>query len=112
MRCIKCGSQLPPNAKYCDECGAKQTESVVCSECGTVLEADVNYCPKCGTPVKMEELTPEMIEMIEKTLTPEIVEKIHSGAYKSEEEFISSPEIQEIMAKMCIENVIRKFKEK
>ena len=92
-----------------DECGAKQTESVVCSECGTVLEADVNYCPKCGMSVKMEEFTPEMIEEM---LPPEIKEKILSGAYKSEEEFISSPEIQEIMAKMCIENVIRKFKEK
>ena len=108
-KCIKCGELLPPDARFCDECGAKQTETIVCSECGTVLDADVAYCPKCGMPVETEELTPEIIE---KMLPPEIIEKVYSGAYKSEEEFISSPEVRKIMTEMAVDYAIRKSKEK
>lgn len=64
-KCPKCGSSLPPNAKFCLECGTKievlaENEMICpqcgkktpkgkfCAECGSPL---VNKCPNCGAEV-------------------------------------------------------------
>lgn len=64
-KCLKCGSVLPENAKFCLECGAKvetfsENEMICpkcgnktpkgkfCVECGAKLQ---NVCPKCGKEV-------------------------------------------------------------
>lgn len=65
MVCPKCGNQLPPNAKFCLECGTKieplnENEMICpscgkktpkgkfCMECGVSL---INKCPNCGAEV-------------------------------------------------------------
>lgn len=64
-KCLKCGSVLPENAKFCLECGTKvetlsENEMICpkcgnktpkgkfCVECGAKLQ---NVCPKCGKEV-------------------------------------------------------------
>lgn len=50
-KCVKCGSPLPSNAKFCLECGEKVVQSgggtIICPECGkTVIQG--KFCPECG----------------------------------------------------------------
>lgn len=47
--CVKCGTLLPPGAKFCNNCGAPQEEQIVCPECGEANEADAKFCDNCGT---------------------------------------------------------------
>ena len=71
MYCIKCGAELPQDAKFCYKCGAaqvvqagqgaqqeqqtpKQTRNVVASSTVTELK-----CPGCGAPIK-----PQFGEMV------------------------------------------------
>ena len=65
IKCVKCGNELPANAKFCLECGTKvellaENEMICpacgkktpkgkfCMECGQPL---VNRCPNCGAEV-------------------------------------------------------------
>lgn len=65
VKCAKCGAALPPNAKFCLECGekivslaenemicpacgAKTPKGKFCMECGASL---VNKCPNCGAEI-------------------------------------------------------------
>ena len=55
-KCAKCGAVLPPNAKFCLECGEKvppppTTEDlVVCPKCGAKV-AKGKFCLECGAPL-------------------------------------------------------------
>lgn len=42
--CHNCGFNLPDNAKFCVECGAKQG----CPKCGTPIDSNIKFCPECG----------------------------------------------------------------
>ncbi|MGN0317950.1 MAG: SPFH domain-containing protein [Lachnospira sp.] len=51
-KCVKCGADLPENAKFCFECGEKvvlpvSKEMVVCPECGSTV-AKGRFCLQCG----------------------------------------------------------------
>ena len=46
-KCTECGEEIPTNAKFCPNCGAKQ-EAKFCSECGEKLSASAKFCPNCG----------------------------------------------------------------
>jgi len=51
-KCVKCGAILPPDAKFCLECGERTTptipaDMVVCPECGKTV-AKGKFCPECG----------------------------------------------------------------
>lgn len=51
-KCAKCGAELPPNAKFCLQCGEKITPPtpsgmVVCPQCGKVVPSG-KFCPECG----------------------------------------------------------------
>ena len=50
-KCAKCGAALPPNAKFCLECGEKvvsaSDDTVVCPGCGKTV-AKGKFCPECG----------------------------------------------------------------
>lgn len=48
--CIKCGAKLKANAKFCPECGAKQTLS--CPKCGATISLNDKFCPDCGQSLK------------------------------------------------------------
>lgn len=52
MFCIKCGNELPDDAKFCSKCGAKTNvinDSPVCPNCGNKLLDGAAFCTKCGT---------------------------------------------------------------
>lgn len=44
--CIKCGAKLKSGAKFCPECGEKQTLS--CPKCGATITAKDKFCVECG----------------------------------------------------------------
>ncbi len=46
--CMQCGSQLNPNARFCEHCGTKVAEGSFCSGCGYVFTNNASYCPSCG----------------------------------------------------------------
>ncbi len=48
--CIKCHAKLKANAKFCPECGAKQT--MECPKCGATITAKDKFCPDCGQSLK------------------------------------------------------------
>lgn len=52
MKCAKCGSTLPANAKFCLECGEKvlpivSVDQIACPKCGNLV-AKGKFCPECG----------------------------------------------------------------
>ena len=50
-KCSNCGKDIPAEAKFCPECGAKQ-EAKFCSNCGQKLESNAKFCPNCGNKVE------------------------------------------------------------
>lgn len=51
MFCNECGHEVPDNAKFCFECGAKIIRKVICSNCGTELAPNAKFCLECGAKV-------------------------------------------------------------
>ena len=49
--CPSCNAPLPPNVKFCPECGAKIQVEKHCTECGAKLTPGVKFCAECGTKV-------------------------------------------------------------
>lgn len=51
LKCAKCGTQIPANAKFCFNCGEKieQPQKIFCAECGSPMPADAKFCMNCGT---------------------------------------------------------------
>src|SRR5262249_21444044 len=58
MRCPRCQFENPVGAKYCLDCGARQS-TVACRACGTELPASARFCLQCGQPVATEAPVPE-----------------------------------------------------
>jgi class 3 adenylate cyclase/tetratricopeptide (TPR) repeat protein len=58
MRCPRCQFENPLGAKYCLDCGARQS-TVTCRACGTELPASARFCLQCGQPVATEAPAPE-----------------------------------------------------
>lgn len=64
-KCPKCGNVLPPNAKFCLECGTKieqmSSNEMICPHCGKKTSKGkfcvecgqqlANKCPNCGTEI-------------------------------------------------------------
>ena len=88
VRCLGCGTILPPGALHCSVCGARiggegvavslpsreasppvppaampaptpGPEVTSCPRCSTVLEPDARFCPRCGNPVSTGVVTGE-----------------------------------------------------
>jgi class 3 adenylate cyclase/ribosomal protein L40E len=49
MRCPRCQQNLPPDAQFCPECGAKLAS--VCPQCGTTNAPGDKFCKQCGQPL-------------------------------------------------------------
>ncbi|MCR4877585.1 MAG: SPFH domain-containing protein [Clostridiales bacterium] len=47
-RCSACGAAISAGAKFCPECGAKQSAEVFCTGCGAKIPAGTKFCPECG----------------------------------------------------------------
>jgi len=50
-KCVKCGAQLHPGAKFCSDCGTSQ-EAAKCSKCQAELAPGAKFCNECGTKVE------------------------------------------------------------
>lgn len=63
-KCLRCGAQLKPQAKFCHICGGKvegrkvattteytPTESDTCSFCGNTIKSEDKFCTYCGTKI-------------------------------------------------------------
>lgn len=48
-KCLKCGSELHDNQKFCQNCGTPT--SLRCPQCGIELKERTKFCPSCGTNV-------------------------------------------------------------
>jgi predicted ATPase/class 3 adenylate cyclase len=46
MQCPACSAEAPADAKFCPQCGARQT--LVCAQCGTTSAAGDRFCKECG----------------------------------------------------------------
>ena len=55
MQCSKCQTEIPERAKFCPECGAKQT---TCASCGAVLPTPSRFCLECGAKQEEQARTP------------------------------------------------------
>lgn len=53
IRCTNCGKELADGSKFCDGCGAKQCEYLICPSCGELNEPDNTFCQSCGASVKI-----------------------------------------------------------
>lgn len=49
MRCTICGSENPPDARFCQECQA--VLSRMCPRCGHEAAPAARFCSNCGTPL-------------------------------------------------------------
>lgn len=65
MKCTNCGSELPPNSKFCEQCGTKVKKEETtgknyqvttrCKVCGAELKPGFMFCGRCGAPVRESE---------------------------------------------------------
>ncbi len=46
--CPQCRAALPPQARFCPECGQKITAGSRCTACGARAPAGAKFCPECG----------------------------------------------------------------
>lgn len=47
MHCASCGTENPPSAKFCVECGRPQQRT--CTACEAAAPPGARFCPECGT---------------------------------------------------------------
>jgi class 3 adenylate cyclase/tetratricopeptide (TPR) repeat protein len=53
LTCSACSSELPPGAKFCGQCGARQTPR--CPACGTLAsQTEQRFCFECGTALRAD----------------------------------------------------------
>jgi membrane protease subunit (stomatin/prohibitin family) len=49
--CPKCGTALPPGAKFCTQCGTQFPAAAKCPHCGADAPAGAKFCASCGKPI-------------------------------------------------------------
>ncbi len=47
IACPNCKATIPPESKFCPECGTALTGGE-CAECGAEVPANAKFCPECG----------------------------------------------------------------
>ena len=47
VSCVACGTENPPDARFCMNCGARLDRR--CPSCGTKAPPDARFCMSCGT---------------------------------------------------------------
>ena len=68
LLCGSCGTELPPNSKFCNECGAPVTQTTQSAEYKqvTVLFADVVHSMDIAAAVGAERLREIMAELVDR----------------------------------------------
>ena len=69
LPCGSCGTELPPNSKFCNECGAPLTHASRSAEYKqvTVLFADVVHSMEIAATVGAERLREIMAELVDRS---------------------------------------------
>ena len=69
LLCGSCGAELPPNSKFCNECGAPLTHAARSAEYKqvTVLFADVVHSMDIASAVGAERLREIMAELVDRS---------------------------------------------
>jgi ribosomal protein L40E len=65
MLCSRCQQDNPPDARFCNACGAKL--QTVCPQCTYVNPPDSRFCNECGVPLTRGEATKQRNGETEKT---------------------------------------------
>ncbi|MEE4357019.1 MAG: SPFH domain-containing protein [Desulfococcaceae bacterium] len=47
-KCPDCGNTVPPDAKFCPQCGHQQIVFRQCGKCGKNMTPGAKFCPRCG----------------------------------------------------------------
>lgn len=55
MKCPKCQTELPDNAKFCGVCRQSLIAERPCPKCGQVNPQNFTYCLQCGEPLTSAE---------------------------------------------------------
>lgn len=53
--CPRCSRQLDDEAKFCDGCGEKNTQSVTCPSCGKQMSEGFAFCQYCGAKTEAKQ---------------------------------------------------------
>jgi class 3 adenylate cyclase len=54
MRCLRCTTENPSDAAFCEQCGIKL--EAVCPSCQTPVGVGARFCKKCGTAIRLSEV--------------------------------------------------------
>jgi ribosomal protein L40E len=68
MRCNRCGDELPPDARFCIDCGMSLAATgvmtrlgeLVCSDCYTTNAEDAWNCSNCGRRLAIDSTPPHL----------------------------------------------------
>ena len=56
IQCVKCGSEIADNSKFCSECGAPQVKE--CPICRAKMALTAKFCSECGALYKQPVIVP------------------------------------------------------
>lgn len=90
MQCQSCGAEIPDDAQFCIECGARAPVTastgptvhlpgvaVACRSCGTANPAGARYCVRCGQPVAAMAGRPPAPQTLARPATPPHYQRRH-----------------------------------
>ena len=78
MRCSACGTENPPQAKFCLECATPLARR--CLRCGTALPDAARFCMECAQPVSAPGAARRIRRLAPSAYTPRhLAEKILAG---------------------------------
>jgi eukaryotic-like serine/threonine-protein kinase len=79
MKCPKCGTDLPDNAKFCMTCGGALQVELVCVQCKHANPPNAKYCLQCGKPLATTQITQPSLSV---TPTPDVPTSFANGRYQ------------------------------
>ena len=120
MKCSKCGSELPNNAKFCTNCGNvlehhsdnnvteenDAAEKIFCPQCGAQLIYSQKFCAKCGAINPRFKFTSYDCSSFKDSIKKEEINNTESVTNK---EIIENPTSDKMIS--FIEKIIKRIKE-
>jgi hypothetical protein len=79
MKCPKCGTDLPDNAKFCMTCGGALQVELVCVHCKHANPPNAKYCLQCGQSLATTETTQPSLSV---TTSPNVPTSFANGRYQ------------------------------
>jgi serine/threonine protein kinase len=58
MKCPKCQTENPEEAKFCRKCGQSFRTELLCPQCGRPILPDSDFCTECGRRIAAEAAPP------------------------------------------------------